>query len=44
MHVSASTVGPALTTTATRDAVVARAPEGWRVLPLDVEPAGAQVV
>jgi homoserine kinase len=34
----------ALTTTATRAAVVARAPEGWRVLPLDVEPVGARVL
>ena len=34
----------ALTTRDTRDAVVARAPEGWQVLPLDVEPRGAHVV
>ena len=34
----------ALTTKSARSALLDRAPHGWTVLPLDVEPAGAQVV
>jgi homoserine kinase len=34
----------ALATASTMDAVVAKAPKGWDVLALPVEPAGASVV